>query len=800
MRLSFRWLRAYVEIDATAHEVADRLTMAGLEVEGVYDRFPHLKKVVPAKILRVMNHPSADRLKLCRCTDGNREYGIVCGAPNVREGITVPLALPGAKLPSGIRIGEALIRGEKSEGMLASQKELGLGEDASGLWILPDDIPLGIPLDRALDIEDWILEISVTPNRGDCLSVIGLAREVAALYGKKVRYPEISLSEEGPPVEQVARVDIEDPEKCPRYTARVLFDVTIGPSPRWMVDRLESAGIRSINNVVDVTNYVMLEMGQPLHAFDYDRLAEHRIVVRCARSGEVFRTLDGQDRILFDDTLMICDGRGPVAIGGIMGGENSEITSETRHVLIESAWFNPLSIRRTSKKLRLSSESSYRFERSVDPEGVVKALDRAAQLMMETAGGRLARGIIDVYPRPHRRPVLHLRVDRTNRYLGTSFSVEEMESALKRLEMEVDKIDGNNLRVIPPSYRQDVTREVDLTEEIARIIGYDRVPTKHPGTTVMPREEDTHLRLREELKDLCRGMGLTEILTFSFISQSSLGKLRLPERDVRLRPIKLMNPLSEEQAVMRTSLIPNMLETIRFNLDRQNESLRLFELSKVFIPKGTDQLPQEDFQLVVALTGLRTDDPLYDPNPADYADIKGICENIMDFFRIPEVKYSKDELPPYMDPVKAASLFVKGEYVGTVGKIHPLVVEAFDIAVPVWLLELDFEKLFRMRGLSLSFRPLPKYPFVPRDLAVVADEDFPVQEILDYLNNLEEPLLEKVFIFDIFRSKQLGEGKKSVAYRIIYRHPERSLTDEEVNELHGRIVQKILETFDLRLR
>ncbi len=789
-----------MDIDASPEEVAERLTMAGLEVEGVEDRYPHLKGVIAVRITNVEKHPKADRLYVCTCHDGEREYHIVCGAPNTAEGIVVPLVLPGTVLPNGNEIGEAVIRGEKSQGMLTSQKELELGDDASGLWVLPADTPLGIPLDKALGIEDTILEVSITPNRGDCLSIIGIAREVSALYRVPLKYPEISLIENGPPVEEVARVDIEDVEKCPRYTARVIFDVTIGPSPEWLRDRLESAGIRSINNIVDVTNYVMLEMGQPLHAFDYDLLREHRIVVRCAREGDKFTTLDGQERTLFSDTLLICDGAGPVAIGGIMGGENSEITDETKHVLIESAWFNPSSIRRTSKKLNLSTESSYRFERAVDPDGVITALNRAAQLMQETAGGRLARGAIDVYPRPYERPVLKLRLTRTNKYLGTNFSKEDIVDSLKRLEMDVRVLDEDSLQVVPPSFRQDITREVDLTEEIARILGYENIPTAHPVTVILSPEPNIHLRLREELKDLLKGTGFREIVTYSFISLSSLKKLGLSETDVRLDPIGLLNPLSEEQAVMRTTLVPGLLNTIRYNLDRDNENIRIFELSKVFIPKKDNALPDEKFSLVVGLVGKRYPGELYDQGEFDYTDIKGIAEVVLDFFRVSSVKFSSSGVEPFMDPVESASIVVEGRTAGILGKLNPLVAERFDIEEPVWLLELDFDTLFELRGPDLKFAPLPKFPFVARDLAIVVNEDFPVQDVVDYLRSLDNPLLEHVEIFDIFRSDQLGKGKKSVGYRLIYRDRSRSLTDEEVNKIHDEMARKIVDRFNVKLR
>ena len=804
MRFSFRWLKSYVEIDADPKEVAERLTMAGLEVETVEDRYPHLKGVVAVKITKIDKHPKADKLQICLCHDGSREYRVVCGAPNVSEGIVVPLVLPGTILPSGNRIQEVTIRGERSHGMLTSEKELELGDDASGLLILPDDTPLGQPLDKALGIEDYILEVAITPNRGDCLSVLGIAREVSALFGTALKYPEIELAEEGPSVFDVAQVVIEDADKCPRYTARVLFDVKIGPSPKWMRDRLESAGVRSINNIVDVTNYVMLEMGQPLHAFDYDRLTEHKIVVKCAHDGERFVTIDGQERTLFSDTLLICDGGGPVAIGGVMGGENSEIGEDTKHVLIESAWFNPSSIRRTSKKLHLSTESSYRFERGVDPEGVVTALNRAAQLMMETAGGKLAKGIIDVYPRPYKRPVLNLRIGKTNTYLGTNFSRQEMADALTRLEMDVKVLDNDTLEVVPPSFRLDITREVDLTEEVARILGYDNIPTAHPQTVVLGHEKNEHLRLRDELKNFLRGTGCREIITYSFISQISLKKLGLEQNDIRLNPIKLLNPLSEEQAVMRTSLVPGILNIVRYNLDRENENLRLFELSKVFIPEAGqnlgDPLPDERFNLVVALVGRRGQSELYDYGPFDYTDIKGFAEAIMEFFRVSSVKYLPGEADPYMDPVISAGVFVGEERVGVVGRINPLVAEEFDIEEPVWLLELDFEKLFKLRGPEIRFVPLPKYPFVARDLAIVVDEEFPVQEVIDFLKGLNNPLLERVEIFDIFRSDRIGKGKKSVGYRLIYRERTRSLTDEEVNKIHDDIARKLVEHFGVKFR
>lgn len=802
MRFSFRWLKSYLDIDLKVNEVAEKLTMVGLEVEGVEPRYPHLRKVIPVKVLRVTKHPRADRLFLCDVTDGKSTLRVVCGAPNVSENIVVPLALPGAELPSGMKIEEVVIRGERSQGMLCSGKELALTDDASGLWILPDSIPLGISLDEALGIDDFILDVSVTPNRGDCLSVIGIAREVAAVYGTSVRYPEIRLVENGPPIETLARVDIEDPEKCPRYAARVIFDVEVKESPDWMKDRLESAGVRSINNIVDVTNYVMLEMGQPLHAFDYDRLADHRIIVKCAKAGDPFLTLDGQERTLFDDSLMICDGREPVAVAGIMGGELSGIYPTTTRVLIESAWFDPIATRRTSKKLKLSTESSYRFERGIDPEGVIRALDRAAQLMQELGGGKIAKGRIDVYPRPYKRKTIRLRVSRTNTYLGTNLTAEEMASILRRLEMDVVERQDGDIDVTPPSYRQDLTREVDLTEEIARIYGYDNIPVEKPRALMVDIEPNEHLRLRDELREFLKGLGLREVITYSFISPASILKLGFQDGHPKLNTVKLLNPLSEEQSVMRTSLVPSMLETLAFNLNRQNECLRLFELSKVFIPRKEALLPQEDFNLVVALVGKRHPKLLYGDADVDYSDIKGIAEAVLEFFRIDDAVFEHidEERTPYMDRAFSADIIVRGSHVGTVGKLHSRVAERFDIEETVWILEADYERLFSLKGPVPRFTPLPKYPSVIRDIAIVVDESFHVQKGIDFVRSIRESLLESIEIFDIFRSSQIGEGKKSVGYRLTYRSSERSLTDEEVNKIHAEIVKRVLEHFGARLR
>jgi phenylalanyl-tRNA synthetase beta chain len=800
MLISLRWLSDYVDCPFSPERIAEGLTMAGLEVEALWPRYPQLKNVITARIESIDRHPGADRLHICTVSGGNSQYRVVCGAPNARAGAIVPFAMPGAVLPGGT-IKEAVVRGEVSQGMLCSEKELELGEDQSGIWLLPSETPVGIPLDQALGIQDFLMEVAITPNRGDCLSVIGIAREVAALGRTSVKYPEISLDEAGPPVETLTSVTLDDPSGCPRYTARLIQGVKIGPSPEWLRTRVEAVGLRSINNIVDVTNYLMMEFGQPLHAFDFDRLREGRIVVRKAASSERFTTLDSVDRELPEDTVMICDGKGPVAVGGIMGGLNSEISQATTNVLIESAYFLPQSIRRSSRRLGLKTESSYRFERGIDPDGVLRALDRAAQLMREVGGGTIARGRIDAYPVPLTQPVLTLRVDRTNRFLGTKLSASAMQEVLERIEMRVEKLGQNELKVVPPSFRPDITREVDLTEEIARLAGYDSIPVTSPVVAVESAPSDPHQRARRELKNFLVGTGFFEVINYSFISYDALKKLRYPEGDPRLAPVRLKNPLSDEQAVMRTSLIPGLLQNARYNIDHRSENLKIFELSKVFLPKEGELLADEPHHIAGAMAGGRIPQILYGGSEEiTYVDVKGAVESILQFFRIEGIRFRAESLPPWLDPHASASVYVGTVHLGELGKVHPEVREAFGLKQPVFLFRLDFDQLFALRGSTPFYSSLPKFPAIERDMALIADEQLQAEEPLDFISTLNELLLERIEIFDIFRSPQLGTGKKSIGYRLTYRAADRSLTDEEVNIVHGNLVEKVLNKFSVSLR
>jgi phenylalanyl-tRNA synthetase beta chain len=801
MLVSLKWLRTHVRCDAPAEEIASRLTMAGLEVEALSRRDLGLARVVVGRILGISPHPRAANLRICDVEGGDRTYRVVCGAPNVALGQTAPLALEGARLADGTEIRAAEVRGVLSEGVLCSEAELGLGEDAGGVMILPAGLSPGMPLVEALDLADQILEVSITPNRGDCLSVSGIAREVSALFGAPWTPPEINLQEAGPPVESLASVIIQDPDLCPRYAARVVRGVKIGPSPLWLRQRLQAQGIRAINCIVDVTNYVMLDQGQPLHAFDYDRLEDHRIVVRRARPGESFTTLDGQRHTLQGDMLLICDAARGVALAGIMGGLNSEITTETANVLIESAFFQPVGIRRTAKALGLGSESSYRFERGVDPDGLIRALDRAAQLMVELGKGELAHGRLDVYPTPIRRRPIRLRVSRCVRFLGLTLSQAEICRLLASIHLPVRAIDDDSLEVAPPSFRSDLTRGVDLMEEVARLAGFDRIPSTLPCARVTAAKPARTQSFRELAKETLVGLGFSETISFSFISRQASERLGILPDDRRFRHLPIRNPLTEEQAVLRTSLIPSMLETAARNQRQRKLNVRLFELSKVFFPRGGEELPEERFNLCGLLSGTRRPAAWNDPSePVDFFDLKGVAEALLSRVGAPEPRWSQTSAVPFLRPETAAEIHVAGAKVGVLGEVRPEVLEAFEVKGPAFILDLDFDLLQEKATERKTFRPLPRFPEINRDLAIVVSEDLLAQRVLDFLAEHRPEYAESVVLFDCYRGSQVGAGRKSLAFRVTYRSPERSLTDEEVNEIHTRVTGKVLAAFEATLR
>lgn len=796
MIVTVNWLKEYVDFDLSTGELSDLLTMLGLEVERVEEIGGGLESVVTARVVERNRHPNADKLSLCLVDNGSEVLEIVCGATNFSAGDTVALAQIGSVLPGDFRIKRSKIRGVESCGMLCSEKELGLAEESEGIMILPRDLPLGVPLFEALGLKDTILEIGVTPNRADCLSVIGIAREIAAKLGKPLRFPDASLEEEGGEISSCASVEIIDPDLCPRYTARLIRGVSIAPSPQWLVRRLNSAGIRSINNVVDVTNYVLLEYGHPLHAFDFQLLAGGSIIVRRAAEGEIFRTLDGQDRCLTHDDLTIRDRERAVALAGIMGGENSGVSDRTTDILLESAWFDPRTIRRTSKRLGLRSESSFRFERGADIDGVVRALDRAASLINRLAGGIVCRGVIDVYPRTLVKPAITLRTSRVNQILGTSLSPMEVETTLKSLFFDVTPIDTGTFSVRVPSCRVDIDREIDLVEEIARLQGYGSIPVTLPASRGGAGTESPRLRIERAIRDVMVSLGFNEVINFSFTHPDAPRKLLLPEGDGRLSAISLLNPLVTEQSVMRTTLIPEILATSLYNLNHRIYRQRLFELRRLYFPASEGDLPSEPLCLAALMTGPRQGEEWCNGRESvDFYDLKGVVEVLLQRLAVGDVRFGPEQGEPYLHPGKSAVVTAGGVRLGTFGEIHPQVQRNFELTQPVLLLELSVDRLVECRSQRRSIEPPSRFPDSARDIALLVDESLPALDLVSAIERLRMPLIRSVVIFDVYRGGNLPQGKKSVALRIRYGSMERTLTDEEITRVHEKVVRQLGEKF-----
>jgi len=799
MRVSLNWLKEFVEIEQTPGELAELLTMAGLEVEGLEQKAQNLDNVKVSKILDIKPHPQADRLSICQLDAGNERASVVCGATNIDKGDCVPLASPGTTLPDGMLIKESTIRGELSQGMLLAEDEMGLTDDHTGIMILPDNLTPGQSLTEAMDLEDWILEITLTPNRIDCASILGIAREIGALTKKKIKIPRVSFEESDTAIEDMAEVNVLDSDGCPRYTAGLVDKVKIGPSPFWMRYRLHASGIRSINNVVDITNYVLMELGQPLHAFDYHRLGDRKIVVKRAENGQTFTTLDEQTRNLDDQTLMICDGKGAVAIAGIMGGLNSEITEDSAAVLVESAYFNPTMIRRSSKKLSLSTEASYRFERGIDIEGTDLALKRSLELIKQLAGGNIARGIIDCYPKPWSSPQITLRADRANNILGTNVDINTMTEHLSSLRMAVKKIDQNRIEVSPPPYRVDITREADLIEEIARLTGYDKIPVTLPP--IRPTEEDTtEFVLRDRTKNMLVGMGFTEIITYSFISPKSADILRAGQNSKLRSFIELLNPLSQDQSVMRTSLIPGLVSTVRLNSLRGQNDLRIFEWGKTYI-KGEEELPQEKQVLAVLITGMGSTQEWYQKaREADFFDIKGMAENILTKFGIKKTEFKRNNPKEEFDPNEYARIFSSGFEIGAIGKVAKEVMEGYGLEKSAYIVEIYIETLLPLISWAIQFKPLAKFPSVRRDISIILNRSVESAILISIVKEIGKDLVESVDIFDVYQSKQIAPQEKALALGVSYRSKKRTLTDDEVNKIHEEVIGEIRRQTGGRLR
>jgi phenylalanyl-tRNA synthetase beta chain len=802
MFVSLRWLRDYVDIDLAPEALADRLTMAGLEVDAIRETASGFSRVVVAKILSLKPHPGSEKLLLCEMTTGTDVLPVVCGATNIQVGDVVPLALVGAVIPGGDTIKSSRIRGELSEGMLCSEEELGIGPDRSGIMILPSGFTLGQDLTDALDLRDVVLDIAITPNRSDCLSVIGVAREIAALTGKKLRAPEIILQEDDEDINGITSVQILDADLCPRYTARIVKNIAVRPSPFWMRRRLESVGLRAINNVVDVTNFVMLEWGQPLHAFDFRFLEEGRIVVRRSRQGETFVSLDEKERTLKSDTLMICDGVKPVAIGGIMGGLNSEVKADTRMVLLESAYFDPVSIRKSSRWLSMSTDAAFRFERGIDPDGVVRALNRAAQLIADFSGGTVCRGYIDQYPRKVESPRnIPLRNSRVRDMLGKDIVPSEAVQILESLEMTVSKGDDLHYRVTPPTFRVDISREIDLIEEIARLHGYDRIPVTQPAISILSMEQDRRKILEERIRTLLNGYGYSEVITYSFIPATAVDDLGLPAGDARRTIVTIRNPLTEEQSVMRTTMIYSLLDTMRKNANAGCFDLKLFEIGRTYLARQAGMLPVEKNRIGGLLTGARYDHCWhYSGIAADFFDLKGCLEGLFEHMKVASVKFRPDLQEPFLHPGRSCGIMIGEDVIGFLGEVHPDVLTRMGLKNRVMVFEMDLDVLAGNFSGALSYRDISKFPASSRDVAFLISRDRTVEEIFKFSLDMHEELLENVLVFDVYEGKGVPEGMTSLGLRFSYRAHDRTLTDQDIGQAHNAIVLRIMEKSGAKIR
>lgn len=803
MKVSLNWIREYVDIDMSPDDLGHLLTMTGLEVEGMEAVGQSLDDILVGRVLDVRSHPDAERLSICTVDAGRERVAVVCGAPNVVEGALAPLALPGCRLPDGTVIEETRIRGEVSRGMLLAEDEMGLTDDHTGIMILDPDLVPGVGFYSALPFPDWVFDIAITPNRPDCASVLGIAREIAAATRKRLRRPEIRVDETGPSIEELTSITVLDPDGCPRYAAGIIQGVKTGPSPFWMRYRLHQSGVRSISNLVDVTNYVMIEMGQPLHAFDYDRLRENRIVVRRAEEGEAFTTLDGQRRSLSREHLMICDGERAVALAGIMGGLNSEIFTGTQNVLIESAYFDPVTIRRGSKGLGLSTEASYRFERGADIGGVGSALKRALSLMGQLAGGRIARGLADNYPKPWTPRHIQLRKDYANRILGTSLSQALMKGYLEALEMDVQEVSETELVVKPPSFRVDVTREVDLIEEVARRYGFDKIPITYPSIRPSEEGDSAELVLRDQIRSIMTGLGFAEIISYSFISPESADILGA-DGDSYLRSfVTLLNPLTVEQSVLRTSLIPGIMAAVKTNMVHDQKGLRLFEWGKTFIRNGEDQLPLERICLAGIMIGLYQEKSWYhDERHCDYYDMKGAVEAILKGIGIHEARFKREQdAPAGYDHEVAAGIYSSDLRIGQLGMVSSGVMEAYDLTDKgAYLFELDVKPIVTLLAGTRQFRSFPRFPAVFRDLSLLVDRRTESAALIDIIRKEGGDLLESVQIFDLYEGERIDPSEKAIAFRISYRSAQETLEGEKINRLHEAIIDKIRKETGGRLR
>ena len=798
MLISLNWLKQYIDLDGIEiNEMENSLTMIGQEVEKIEIAGSNLENVVTAKIIEKEMHPDSDHLTVCKVDNGKEILQIVCGASNHKAGDKVVLAQIGAKLSEDFVIKKGKIRGEESNGMLCSEDELGIGSDKDGIIILPEDAPVGVPFKDYLGINDTVFELEITPNRPDCLSHIGIARELSAYYGKELKYPETEIKNE---IEEKTsdnvKVSIEDSNLSRRYVTRILKNVTVKESPKWLKERIEAVGLRSINNIVDVSNFILMEMNHPNHVFDLDKIEGNEIKVKSAVKGDKLVTLDEQERELEDGDIVICDSKKILALGGVMGGLDSEVTDNTKNILLEVAQFNPQNVRKTSRRLTLSSDSSYRFERGIDVEDSIKVINRLANLIQEVAGGEILNSYVDVYPVPHENKVAELNFERLNRFVGKVIPREKVIEILRNLEIDV-KDNGDTLTLTAPSYRGDLELEQDYFEEVIRMYGFDNIENILPRVDINKNSTLDTTKLTDRVKTICASVGLKEVINYSFIPKDALQKLKFTGVSED-KLIDISNPITEDFVTMRPTLLYSLIKNAKDNMNRNVSNIRFFEVSRTF--EKAEELAKEDIKVGIILAG-ENDKTLWNPKPVhyDFYDLKGIVEEI--FSKLKFQNFSlKRSVQTEFHPGRSADIFVGKEYIGSFGEIHPDVLENFGLnKKTVLVAEFNIELIKKYINKPFVYQGIVKYPAVPRDLALVMNENILVGDVLKTIEKIDKKV-EKVELFDIYQGIGVEPGKKSVAISILLRDDSKTLEEKEINDIIDKILAKMKKDYMAELR
>ena len=810
MLASINWLKEYVDINVTPRELADKFTGVGLEVERVINLGEGIEGVITGKVETIERHPNSDHLWICMMNLGQPELvQILTGAQNVHQYDMVPVAVVGSRLPNGMKLKQAKMRGLDSFGMLCSAEELGidakllLPEQRNGIFILPPNTPIGVDIKPVLGLDDVVLDIDLTSNRGDCFNMLGLAREAAALLGQKLKMPELSVAEKaGGNLKEMATIKVEAKDLCSRFAMRLLKNIKIAPSPDWMQNHLRAAGMRPINNVVDVTNYVMLELGQPMHAYDYDKVTDHTWIVRRAQEGEKLTTLDEQVRTLNPDMIVIADPKEAIGLGGVMGGLATEVTNQTVNVMLESATFNGPSIRHTSKDLGLRSEASQRFERGVDTVLNHNALDRCANLLEQMNACETVAGIVEDYPVEVKPQVITVTAAALSTRIGTPIAKSEMLDILQKLEFGVKDEGGDSFSVTVPSWRPDVTCDADISEEVARYHGFDKIASSLPRLGLEQGGQKISEDVKDRIQNYMVGAGSNEVMTYSFIHADNFDKLKLAPDDYRRKAVTIMNPLSDEFKTMRTTMLPSILKTAAYNLARQNTQLSIFEVARVFLPKAlplTD-FPEEKTMMCVALSGRRNNlQWSMSKDNVDFYDMKGILEGLMEELQITDYKLVPTT-EPFLHPGTSCNIELEGKVIGFFGGLHPDVQKAFALDSETYVLEMAVEPLEAKATVVPQYKPVPQFPSTSRDIAVVVPREVSCEELEAVIRKYAGKRLTDIKLFDVYTGKQVAAGNKSMAFNLTFQDKEKTLKDEDIDAVIKKVVEQVGDSFKATLR